>query len=272
MTNTQLRIVSALILLSAVGIIAYLGFVQLILFIFVAGLLCVDEIYVNFLKKNRTITYYISQALFGASFLLINIYYKSYEVNVLLAYLALVVNFFLMLYLFKLGMQSEAFINLFKKIPLLIVFLVYPHVSAISSLLYYGNWIRIISVFLVICISMDTGAWFFGKNFGKRKLWPSVSPNKTIEGLIGGTLTAGVVSSGLWFSLTGSFKFSYFIFFALIGLLSQMGDLIQSKFKRQAKIKDSSSLIPGHGGIYDRIDSIIFAVPFYAVFIHYLNY
>lgn len=269
MTNTQLRITSALILLLIVGLVAYFGFMQVIVFVAVAGILCIDEIFINLVKHKREINYYATQILFLASFLIINLYFKSFEVNLILAFVGIVVDVLLLVYLFKVKMESESFLNLFKKIPVLILFLILPQVGAIASLLYYGNWIKIISVFLMICIGMDSGAWFFGKNFGKHKLWPAVSPNKTIEGLFGGAFSAGILSTGLWYSFTGQFSFVNFILFSLIGLISQMGDLVQSKFKRQAKIKDSSSLIPGHGGVYDRIDSIIFAVPVYAVFVYY---
>lgn len=269
MTNTQLRITSALILLLIVGLVAFLGFFEVVLFVSVAGVLCIDEIYINLIKLKRNINYYFVQFLFLLTFLVTNLYFKSFETNIVLTYVGLTVNSLLLVYLFGLKMESNLLIDLFKKIPVLIIFLILPQVSSLASLLYYGNWLKIISVFLAICIGMDTGAWFFGKNFGKHKLWPLVSPNKTIEGLFGGALSAGLLSSGFWFAFSGHFSFANFIIFSIIGLVSQTGDLVQSKFKRQAKVKDSSSLIPGHGGVYDRIDSIIFAIPVFAIFVYY---
>lgn len=269
MTNTQLRITSALILLLIVGLVAFFGFAQVVLFVSIAGVLCIDEIFVNLIKLKRNFNYYFIQLLFLATFLITNLYFKSFQTNIILTYVGLAVNSLLLLYLFGLSMESNFLIDLLKKIPILIIFFVLPQVSSLASLLYYGNWLKILSVFLTICIGMDTGAWFFGKNFGKHKLWPLVSPNKTIEGLFGGAFTAGLLSSVLWFVFSGQFSMLSFILFSIIGFISQTGDLVQSKFKRQAKVKDSSSLIPGHGGVYDRIDSIIFAIPVFAIFVYY---
>ena len=104
----------------------------------------------------------------------------------------------------------------------------------------------------------DSGAYFFGRRFGRRKLAPKLSPNKTWEGYLGGVLTAvgaglivGVVSPlGIWHSVIAAF---------LAGSLGTVGDLAESMFKRQAEAKDSGHLIPGHGGAFDRIDSLLWA-------------
>ena len=114
---------------------------------------------------------------------------------------------------------------------------------------------------------VDTGAWFFGKNFGKRKLWPKISPNKTLMGLIGGVLTSLVISNICIYFMFDTFKIELVLSIAALGLFAQIGDLIESKMKRQLGVKDSSNLIPGHGGIYDRIDSLIFIAPFFAIMI-----
>ncbi len=118
---------------------------------------------------------------------------------------------------------------------------------------------------------MDTGAWFFGKNFGKNKLWPAVSPKKTVEGLIGGMIVAAVCSTVFWNAAFPVFHWYYALIFAFCGLISQVGDLVQSKLKREFEIKDSSNLIPGHGGVYDRIDSLIFLSPFFVIVVKYLG-
>jgi len=108
----------------------------------------------------------------------------------------------------------------------------------------------------------DTGAFYTGSYLGQHKLCPAVSPNKTIEGFVGG-LAANVCSGAV-------FKIFFFpqlnwhlsiLFFLCIGVAGQVGDLFESKLKRVANIKDSGSLLPGHGGILDRIDALLFAAP-----------
>ncbi|GAB2947776.1 phosphatidate cytidylyltransferase [Hafnia psychrotolerans] len=111
----------------------------------------------------------------------------------------------------------------------------------------------------------DSGAYLFGKLFGKHKLAPKVSPGKTWEGLIGGLLTSALIS---W--LFGSYAplnvvpATLLICTVIAALASVLGDLTESMFKREAGIKDSGNLIPGHGGILDRIDSLTAAVPVFA--------
>lgn len=116
----------------------------------------------------------------------------------------------------------------------------------------------------------DTAAMFFGSNFGKHKLAPSVSPHKTIEGFIGGFV--GVFLVALLFKLVWLKDVAVIHFIALsilIGLFGQLGDLAESLWKRSLGIKDSSSIIPGHGGVLDRFDSLLFASP---VVYYYLKY
>lgn len=124
-------------------------------------------------------------------------------------------------------------------------------------------------VFLVCLLvwAADTGAYFVGKRFGKRKMAPSVSPNKTIEGLIGGLISAVTVMllAAQWLSI----PFTSFTLLGLIALItsfaSVFGDLAESMFKRVAGVKDSGRILPGHGGILDRIDSLTAAFPVFTV-------
>jgi phosphatidate cytidylyltransferase len=114
----------------------------------------------------------------------------------------------------------------------------------------------------------DSVAYFIGRKYGKHKLMPSVSPKKSIEGAI-----TGFVASSVFFMLMSSYFFQELslticiVLGIIIGIFGQIGDLVESKLKRDADVKDSSNLIPGHGGILDRFDSIIFVVPFVYVII-----
>lgn len=112
---------------------------------------------------------------------------------------------------------------------------------------------------LIITWSADTGAYLVGSNWGRRKLAPKLSPGKTIEGTVGGWLT-GIVIGGLLAGLMGLGVLNGLALGALIGIASPLGDLGISMMKRQVGAKDSGQLIPGHGGMLDRIDSILFTV------------
>lgn len=120
---------------------------------------------------------------------------------------------------------------------------------------------------LAIVWMADTGAYFAGRAFGKHKLAPNISPNKTIEGLVGGLLAA--MLAGLGFALLAGVQSAQLPWVALAALLtalaSVIGDLFESLLKRQAGVKDSGHLIPGHGGILDRIDSVLAALPVFAL-------
>ncbi len=115
--------------------------------------------------------------------------------------------------------------------------------------------------------SFDTIAYFTGKAIGKHKLCPTISPGKTIEGFIGGVLITLILSIPIYHLLKCKLSFIlYFGVIVILTILTQLGDIIESKFKRQYGVKDSSTLIPGHGGVLDRFDGYILALPaFFAI-------
>jgi phosphatidate cytidylyltransferase len=119
-------------------------------------------------------------------------------------------------------------------------------------------------VFLVLCLvaAGDVGAFYIGSSIGRRKLCPAVSPKKTVEGSMGGlaaNLITGIVFKALF--LPELSMVTCAVFSLMIGAAGQVGDLFESEFKRAAGIKDSGSLLPGHGGFLDRIDALLFAAP-----------
>ncbi|WP_424765758.1 phosphatidate cytidylyltransferase [Paenibacillus sp. sgz302251] len=113
------------------------------------------------------------------------------------------------------------------------------------------------------CIwSSDIGAYFFGRALGRTKLWPSISPNKTIEGALGGVLLSLIISAAFALAAPELISLSAALLIGLLAAIAgQFGDLIQSAYKRVRDIKDTGALLPGHGGVLDRCDSWLIVFP-----------
>lgn len=115
---------------------------------------------------------------------------------------------------------------------------------------------------ILVTWASDSGAYFIGKQFGRRKLWPSISPNKTVEGHIGGLILSLAVSGLFALFLPELATFSVFLLIGLVvSVVGQLGDLAESAIKRSHGVKDSGNLLPGHGGILDRFDSLLLVFP-----------
>lgn len=271
MSNTKERVISALIMAALVVGAVLLGKWTTLFVVLVAGILCLDELLVNFARINRTDkTYRNVLFVFGILFILVNILTARMTLG-FFTIASILLNIFLIYYLFKIPMNKKFMKVSAIKNPALISMLVILPLLSFGIHIENSQWKEILGMLLIVTYSMDTGAWFIGKNFGKHKLWPAISPKKTIEGLVGGLIIAGICGSYAWYLFFGQFRWYYSVIFALCGVISQVGDLVQSKLKREFEIKDSSNLIPGHGGVYDRIDSLIFLSPFFVIVVKYLG-
>ena len=138
----------------------------------------------------------------------------------------------------------------------------------VTAIVFTQNKILLLVPFIMIWIS-DIGAYFIGKKFGKNKLAINISPSKTIEGALGGFLCNIIYASILAYFFAVSFYIMLF-FSTIITALSILGDIYQSFLKRQANLKDSGSIIPGHGGLFDRLDSFCPTVPIFFLMCNYL--
>ena len=128
---------------------------------------------------------------------------------------------------------------------------------------FFSNFIQlkiILYLLIISCISSDLGGFLFGKIFKGPKL-TNISPNKTYSGALGSILLSCIVTTTLFFLLTNNFSLFIIILSILTSISCQIGDLFFSYLKRKAKIKDTGNILPGHGGILDRIDGILFGVP-----------
>ncbi len=132
----------------------------------------------------------------------------------------------------------------------------------------------LISIFILIWTN-DSFAYIVGKSIGKTKLFERISPKKTIEGFVGGVVFAVIASyiiAKYYIQIAESNLYIWIIIALIVGIFGTIGDLIESKFKRIAAVKDSGKIMPGHGGVLDRLDSVIFVAPIIFLFYQILNY
>ncbi len=143
------------------------------------------------------------------------------------------------------------------------------HFLLIRELSFGKEWVLFV---LAAIFAGDTGAYYAGRAFGRHKLTPSISPHKTIEGAIGGllaNLVAGITIRSL--ILPDVELWDILLLSIFVGIMGQLGDLCESMIKRAADVKDSGKLLPGHGGILDRVDSLLFAAPITYYYIYILD-
>lgn len=153
-----------------------------------------------------------------------------------------------------------------RQLALIGVVILAASITAMFYLWQLSPWWLLYVFLLVWCA--DSGAYFVGRKLGRRKMAPNVSPNKSMEGLAGGLVTGLVVVvaiSVFKLQLTGTTLIAFAALSAITILASVLGDLFESMLKRQAGVKDSGTILPGHGGILDRIDSLLSATPIFAL-------
>jgi phosphatidate cytidylyltransferase len=196
---------------------------------------------------------------------------SNYMLNNIITSISILISIRLLFFLFQ--NQENAF-NIITKYLFLFGYIILPFVLVnYIPMGVKGYNPKILVSILILIWTNDTFAYVVGKSLGKNKLFPKVSPKKTIEGFIGGMFFA-VISSYLLanFFLEAKIIYIWLIIAIIVSVFSTLGDLIESKFKRVAGIKDSGSIMPGHGGILDRLDSIIYVVPFINLFYLILRY
>ncbi|MBT0609077.1 phosphatidate cytidylyltransferase [Aequorivita echinoideorum] len=234
----------------------------------------------EFLKLVH-LTSYVAYFLLAAAFYFLS--YRVFEENSI--YLLLILSSFVNLFLLKDLLWTSKIPMFEKKKYITVIFYIISGFVFLTliPMKYIDTRISneenfaprlIVSVFILIW-SNDTFAYLVGKNFGKHKLLERISPKKTIEGFFGGLLGALLAGFVIFkfiekYDPTNMDRHPLWVWLCLaviVAIFGTIGDLIQSKFKRQAGVKDSGVIMPGHGGIYDRLDSIIYASPFVYAFL-----
>ncbi|MFV8342731.1 phosphatidate cytidylyltransferase [Flavobacterium sp. XS2P39] len=202
---------------------------------------------------------------------------NTQQLDVVLLVIALVVSIKCILFLFYDNIQK---ISTSSKYLYLLGYIILPFVfiTKISFGINDYNPKIIIGLFILIWTN-DTFAYIVGKSIGRIKLFEKISPKKTIEGFLGGivfAVLAGYLISKYYIRANPEFSDRSILIWTtiavIVGIVGTIGDLIESKFKRIAGVKDSGSIMPGHGGILDRLDSVIFVAPIIFLFYQILNY
>ena len=260
----KLRIITALVALPLLILLVLFSSQTLfnlsVLLVTVLGLV---EFYGMTLSTDRSLERSVAIA-FGTLFAAFICWQQPHSA---LLVLVLTLLFLSILYLFRFGDLSQVMQHLSLTVfGLLYIPLMLGHLAMLRHLEDGPSWVLLT---LVIAMTGDSAALFTGKAIGRRKLYPAVSPNKSIEGAIGGLIG----------SVAGAFVFKFFFFpqadntlvllmAVVLSVLAQLGDLFESLLKRSCQVKDSGTMIPGHGGVLDRLDSLLFVFPaaYYLIF------
>jgi len=265
--NTTIRIIVSAIAIPAIVLACYFG--NFYFFIFALGIGVVSYYEFWSIVKNKDINANLIVGILSVGLLITNTFKNFIDIYPLLILILIVLT---ITELFR--NKGSAILNLGSTLLGILYFGLFA--SALVAIRefyrvdYEHGGLLIISIFASIWFC-DSAAFFGGTAFGKRKLFPRVSPNKSLEGALFGLLFAIIAMVISKVVILNFLMWANVIAIGLIvGIIGQIGDLIESLFKRDASVKDSSNIIPGHGGIFDRFDSLLYTAPALFLYIKYL--
>jgi phosphatidate cytidylyltransferase len=269
LSNRVQRILVAIISIPVILFITYIGKIPFLIFALFIGLFALIEF--SKMIKNKSITVNMPIGLISIAAIILNTYLNVTDFSIIVlisSMLLLITELFVdrgsainnlgasLIGIFYIGLFASSLVGL-------------REFYSYSGILYEEGGYLIISIFVSIWVC-DSAAYFIGSALGRHKLFPRVSPKKSWEGAIAGFIFAVVTliaAGGLVLDLLTLTE--TLIIGSLIGVFGQLGDLVESLLKRDAGVKDSSSIIPGHGGIFDRFDSILFTAPIVYLFFYF---
>ena len=269
--NTATRIIVSIIAIPLILAICIYGKIPFLIFTSIIGLVSFWEFKHIARNKNIHVNFYIGAIAILA--LVINAYYpfiEFYTLTVIFVSIILLTELFrnkgsailnsgsTLLGLFYLGLFTSTLVLIREN-------------YADSEIIYNEGGYLIISIMASIWIC-DSAAFFIGSAFGKHKLFPRVSPNKSWEGAVAGFVFAVIAMIAAKAIVLDQLNLiNVIVIGILVGIVGQIGDLVESLIKRDAGVKDSSALIPGHGGIFDRFDSLLFTSPAVYIYLYFLS-
>jgi phosphatidate cytidylyltransferase len=270
-SNNMIRIIVAVLFIPVIIAAAYFGG---IFFLFFTAFISIGS-FIEFVRMSskKGVNANLWLGLFSIALIIFNQYtpfIDYYSIIIIITLAAVLTELFrnkgseinnlgvLLLGILYLGVFGSSLIGIREYYP------------QIGTLYNRGGYI-IISVFASIWIC-DSAAYYGGSTLGKHKLFPRVSPNKSWEGAVFGFIFAILTMIAAKFLLLDFLSWQTIIVFGIItGIIGQLGDLVESLLKRDANVKDSSAIIPGHGGIFDRFDSIFLAAPVILLYMKYFD-
>lgn len=270
MSNKITRILVAIFAIPLLLGVSYIGGIPFLIFILAIGLVSFYEF--SIMLKNKQIFTSRIIGFISVALIILNAYFHLFSFEILFLTM---IPLLLFIELFR---NKESAINNIAATLLGIFYMGFFASTLIGIREFYndvplsysnGGYI-IITIFITLWMT-DSAAYFIGTAIGKHKLFPRVSPNKSWEGAIAGFVFAIITLVDIKVFLFSFLSWTDVVAFSvIIGVFGQIGDLIESLLKRDAGVKDSSSLIPGHGGIFDRFDSLLFSAPLIFLYLKYL--
>lgn len=255
------RVITAVVALAIFIPILYVGGIVLEV---AAAILAIIGVYELFMMKGLTLASFEGVlAALGAVLLVVPITRLPFipeQVNQFLPY-----YFIVMLLLVATVLSKNTYS--FDEVGFPVLTSLYVGVGFQNLVIARADGLKVLLFAFFVVWATDIGAYMVGRKFGKNKLWPEISPNKTIEGALGGIASAVVVALiFLLFFARNDASFGYgivplLLFTILFSVMGQLGDLVESAYKRHYGVKDSGKILPGHGGILDRFDSMLFVFP-----------
>jgi len=264
--NTKVRIYSTVFLILGLIFLVYLGPIFFLPVALLILILVLQEINFNFFKHVPWSLTNIKSLLFFLGLICF------YEFTFVAKKLVLPITYILMvieIYLIILVSYPKLKLKSLFKLELFWPFYFASLYCCFRAILQAGNALKYLLLFLSISVSVDIMGWVVGKNFGKSKLAPRISPKKTWEGAIGGVFVCILIYVIFYYVYYNEVSWLRLFQGLVLSIIAIYGDLVQSSFKRLYSLKDSSSLIPGHGGVYDRVDGHLFVIPFFVFFLLY---
>ena len=255
------RVTTAIIIVAAIMVSIYYGAFGLSVLFAVIVIFGGYELSKILDKPRTSIGSYVHVILAAAPMLILRSGYVSplmYKIGI---FTSCVLMLFLIFNLWRQPLAYEKYKYLFT-----LLYWGLPFGLATYSLYNTNNDVQIMFFGIILLLwTSDTMAYFTGKLFGKNKLFPSVSPGKTIEGSLGAGAFSVLIACA--FALTtDDAVIKWIVIAVIVWILGTLGDLVESRMKRVQKIKDSGSILPGHGGFLDRFDSLVMVIPFLLLF------